>query len=803
MLKNNFIIAFRSLKKNWSFTLSNLTGLVIGITCCLLILSFVKYETSFDRFHTKSDRIYRVNYDVMMGGEESISPSVPVFAGPEMKRRFPEVADATRFSPGWSGVTVRRGNIFFDEKGFCYADPNFFKVLDFKALSGDLRTALYKPHTLVITSDMATKYFGKENPVGKKLLLNNKDEYQVAAVIENVPANSHFSFDLLTSFYSIPGFDSLETKIVWNNPNYSTFLLLQPHTNVRALSDKIENWVNPPEEQAQTASKNSLHLRLESLADVHFNTEVFNYQGRLAITDFKYIKIFITIAILVLLIACANYINLSTAKASGRSKEVGIRKTIGASFRQLFIQFITESFLLVLCAVGLSAVAVYLLLPSLNNLLGKQIPFYIFDAKFLLSIAAGIVIVSLLAGFYPSLVLSKFRPVETLKGAYTARGGAGVFIRKSLVVLQFTISVALILGTIIVRSQLKYMQTEKLGFDKDHVLIIHGNADLKKNLETFSEELKKVSGVEQTALTWRSPFETVIGNGFSLKSNPTSDDDWHVVGGIAGSQDYLSALDISLIAGRNFDPGKIKGDSTVNEYLVNESFLQHYNLTPQEAVGKEVILGMTGKGPIVGVMKDFHVASMHERIAPVVLFNNSNFFSSVLVRVGRGEIASTLDKIGNVWKRFAPTNPFNYSFLDEEYDTLYRTETRLGVLMSMFCGLAILITCLGLLGLMAFIVAQRTKEVGIRKVLGASVTNITALLSKDFLRLVIIAVIIAIPLSWYFLHKWLEDFAYRVNIGWFVFFITALLAVLIAFITISFQAIKAAVVNPVKSLRTE
>ncbi|HXL54632.1 MAG TPA: ABC transporter permease, partial [Chitinophagaceae bacterium] len=358
MFKRNIITAFRSLKKDLPYTITNLAGLTIGITCCLLILSFVKYELSFDQFHTKKDRINRVNYDMLMGGNQTISPSVPVFVAPELKKKFPEIEDATRFSPEWVARTIRHGNILFDENNFCYADPNFFKIFDFKAIAGNLQTALTKPNTVVITRSIATKYFGKSNPIGQVLLFNNNKEFVVSAVAENVPSNSHFSFDFLTSFYSISGFDSLETQQSWNNPNYTTFLLLKPQTNINALYKKIDAWVNPPAQNNQSASQNSLHLRLEPLKDVHFDTQVYNYKNTLVITDFKYINIFIIIAILVLLIACANYINLSTAKASVRVKEVGIRKTIGASFLQLFAQFLTESFLLTLTAVFISVIAV-------------------------------------------------------------------------------------------------------------------------------------------------------------------------------------------------------------------------------------------------------------------------------------------------------------------------------------------------------------------------------------------------------------------------------------------------------------
>jgi putative ABC transport system permease protein len=363
MFRRNLIVAFRSLRKNLFYTVTNILGLSIGITCCLLILSFVRYELSFESFHSKKDRIYRVNYDVTMGGSQTISPAVPVFVGPALKNKFPEVEDATRFLPEWSSKTIRHGNVLFDEKNFCYADTNFFKVFDFKSVEGNLKTALNKLNTLVITKDMAKKYFGSADPIGQILVSNNKKELVVAAVMENVPSNSHFNFDFLTSIYSIEGLDSLETQVAWNNPNYSTYLLLKPGTDVAILSGKIDDWVNPHKKANHSASQNSTQLKLEPLKDVHFNTGVFNYKNYLSITDFKYIRIFSTIAILVLLIACANYINLSTAKATSRAKEVGIRKTAGASFTQLFTQFLSESFLFSSLAAVVSFGAVYALLP--------------------------------------------------------------------------------------------------------------------------------------------------------------------------------------------------------------------------------------------------------------------------------------------------------------------------------------------------------------------------------------------------------------------------------------------------------
>jgi len=796
-------MAWRSLRKDLPFTITNLAGLAIGITCCLLILSFVLYELSFDGFHSKKDRIYRVNYDVLMGGNQVVSPSVPVFVAPALKKKFPEIEEVCRFSTLWRAPTISHGNAVFDEKKFCYADPAFFKIFDFKSAAGDIITALSNPNMLVITKDMAKKYFGTADPIGQALLIDNKKEYVVKAVVENVPSNSHLSFDFITSFRSITGFDDMEAKVEWNNPDYATFLFLRPGTNIRALSKKIDAWVNPSGNPGEQASQNTLHLRLEPLKKVHFDTQAYNYANQLAITDFKYIGIIITIAILVLLIACANYVNLATAKASTRAKEVAVRKTIGASFLQLFTQFLSESFLLVLPAIIISIAAVSFLLPYLNNLLGKNIPFDLLDSHFLFGIIGGWLVLALLAGFYPAIVLSRFRPVETLKGSFTKTGKSGLSIRKSLVVFQFTISMILILATMIVGLQLKYMQSEKLGFNQEHVLLINGNSDINKNLDAFSGELKKISGVQDVSLTWRSPFGTVVGNGFSIKSNPTTSDDWHIVGGIAGDPHYIPTLGISLLTGRNFDPAKIKKDSTINEFIVNEAFLRHYNLKPDGALGRNVILGLTGPGHIVGVMKDFHFSSMHDKIEPVVLFNNPKYFGSVLLRIGPGQLPNVLAQIEKRWQAFVPSRPFSYSFLDDEYDAMYRTERKLGTLMSLLCGMAILITSLGLLGLVAFITTHRTKEIGIRRVLGASVSHITALISKDFFGLIIIAIIIASPVAYYFMHQWLQDYSYRISISWWMFGLAAIVVILVALFTISYHTVRAAKANPVKSLRTE
>lgn len=805
MLKNLLLLGFRALKNKPVYTMLNLAGLVIGMSSCLLILLYVNNELSFDRFHTKKDRIVRVNYDILMGGKQVVSPSVPVFVAPVVKNMFPEIEDATRVSREWRPRTIRYKDIMFDEPGFCYADPNFFKVFDFKGISGNLVDALDRPNTVVITNTMAKKYFGNANPLGEHITFNNKKEYEIAAVMEDVPANSHFSFNFLSSHYSLDGFDSLETKEQWNNPNYATYLLLKPQANVAALTEKIDHWVNPPAEGGD-ADQNTIHLPLEPLSEVHFNTQVSNFGNALVLTDKKYLSIFGAIAALILLIACVNYINLATARASQRAKEVGIRKTAGAGFWQLLFQFLMESCLLILPAVVVSVGVVYLALPVMNNVLDKAIPFRIFDPQILAGITAGWLLLSVVAGFYPALVLSRFKPIATLKGNYAQRGGSGLLLRKGLVVFQFAISTMLIVGTFIVQSQLRYMQSTKLGLDKAHVLLIRGNADLFDKLEAFATKLRSLSGVESAAQAWRSPFETVVGNGFSIKANPADGSDWHMVGGIAGDDQYLQTLGIPLISGRNFDPSKINAKTGVNEFIVNEAFLRHYSLKPEEAVGKEVMLGITaqrGTGTIVGVIPDFHISSLRDPVEPVVMFNNPEYFGSLLVRLRAGDIPAAMAGIENEWKSFVPSRPFNFTFLDEQYDALYRTEHKMGVLMSFFAGFAILVACLGLFGLSAFTAERRTKEIGIRKVLGASVPGITRLLAKDFLKLVVVAIVIATPLAWYGMDKWLADFAFRIEIQWWAFVLAGLAAISLAFLTVGFQSVKAALTNPVKSLRSE
>lgn len=810
MLRNHISLAFRTLKNNGNYTLLNLGGLVIGLTSCLLIVLYISHELSFDGFHTKKDRIYRINYDVTMGGVQTISPSVPVFVGPHLKNMFPEIEETARFSSEWRPRTIRCRDVMFDESGFCYADSTLFDILDFKAVRGDLKAALSRPNAVIMTEKMARKYFGDANPLGEQLNFNNKKDYEIAAVVADMPASSHFSFNFLTTHYNLEGFAQSESKVEWNNPNYTTWLLLKPGANPAALAAKIENFVNPPDpNNGSKAAQYRLHMPIEPLSEVHFNTKVFNFGNQLIITDPKTLSIFGAIAALILLIACVNYVNLATARASLRAKEVGIRKAVGAKMGQLVGQFLGESLLLLFAAVLLSGVLAQLFLPALSNLLGSQIPFRLLEPPFLAGMAAAWLLLSLLAGLYPAFVLSRFKPMTTLKGNFAQPGGGGLSLRKGLVVFQFAISTALIVGTIAIRAQLDFMRSKKLGLDNEQVLLIRGNTELLGKFPVFCENLRNLSGVEAVARVGRSPFETVIGNSFSLNPNPTNESDWHVVGGVAADKHYLKTLGIKLITGQNFDPTKIQGDSTRNEFIVNEAFLRHYNLTPEQAIGQRCLLSNTAKrgpGDIVGVVRDFHTASFRSKVEPIVLYNEPGVmhFASILVRLGKGQdVHTVLAQVEKVWKSMVPMRPFNPIFLDEQYEAAYRADRRVGALISFFSSFAILVACLGLLGLATFTATQRTKEIGIRKVLGASVAGILNLLVRDFVKLVAIAIVIASPIAFYLMQNWLNGFAYRIELRWWMFVGAGILAVAIACLTVGFQAVRAALTNPVKSLRSE
>lgn len=795
MLRNYLLVHWRNLSRQPVYFTINIAGLAIGLAACLLIYAYVSHELSYDRFHPKLERIHRVNYDVQMGGNRIVSPSVPAFVAPHLQRLFPEIEIATRFTRAYNPVAMAIGDNLYEESAVAWADPNFFEVFNFPMQSGSV-ASFGKPNTMIISPEMARKYFGDENPVGKTLMLYGRDLYEVVAVMKAVPSNSFLRFEFLGSFSSL---QLNEETIAWNNPNYDTYVLLHEGAGLSDLQKKINDWVIPPNERKSEG--NQLSLPLEPMANVHFNTAVFNYQGMNPVTDLRYVYTFAAIAILLVLIAAINYVNLSTARSVQRAKEVGIRKTTGARLGQLMIQFLGESFVQVFMALAVAVLITVVALPVLGELLGVVFSATLLTLDFALIVITGWIMLSLLAGVYPAVVLSRFKPVAVLKGASLLSGGSRL--RKTLVVAQFISSSVLVMGTVVVYSQLSFMQEKKLGLTKEQVIFVRGNRDLAPKLGTLLTQVRAMSSVTAAAGCWRSPFQTVVGNGLDLTPKDATDE-WVIVGAIAGDEHYVATMGMELVAGRNLSP--FSSAEAKSEFVVNEAFLHDFGLTTEEAIGREVTLGLVserGPGTIVGVVTDFHFASLHEKVKPVVIFNDPEYLSGMLVRFSGSSPASLLTSIEQEWKTLVPNRPFNFTFLDQQYANLYQTEERLSNLTAIFALIAISVGCLGLLGLAAFTSSQRSKEITIRKVLGATSFSVLRLLTGNYFKLILIAFAVAIPLNYWLLNQWLSGFAYRIEIGWGHYAFSLLTLAFVAYSTVSYQSLKAATADPVKGLRNE
>jgi putative ABC transport system permease protein len=692
--------------------------------------------------------------------------------------------------PTYGQRTIRYEDKMFDETSLAWVDPTFFRLLTFKSIEGDLSSALDKPNTVVLTKSAASKYFGNADPIGKVLNYNNVYSLEVTAVIEDVPPVSSLQFEFAASFLTQKNMDE---SIRWNNPDYLTLFQLDPKASSIQLQSKIDEWVK---------TNNGVTLRIEPLTEVHFNTAVANYGGSYRVTDKRYLAIFGAIGVFILFIACINYINLATARATTRSKEVGMRKTVGATAKQLALQFFSESALVLLPAIVGSIALTALLIPILEAVVGQVIVVDASPVQIFLMAAVGWIVISLLSGVYPAVVIASSKPVSSLRKSNSPFGG--ISIRKALVVTQFIISLSLITCTIIVTAQLRFMQNKKLGINKDNVLLIKGNRDLTASINTFRASLLDVPGVQMASCVNRSPFQILVGYGFAPGASP-KDTDWTMVAAEAADENFLQTMDLKLLAGRNFTQAAIA--DTLNEFIVNESYLTKFGLTENEVIGSKAILGTVsdkGPGTIVGIASDFHYNSLHQKIEPLIIFNHPGWSAgSLVVRVDGQDIPNTLKGIEAKWKEFVPNRPFNFNFLDVEYDTLYKHEQQFSFIVLVFSTLAIIIACLGLLGLSSFATFQRAKELAIRKVMGASAQSLVALLSRGYLTMIVGSSLVAIPLSFYFISGWLESFQYRIILSPWYFVAAILLLMLIALSTIGMQSFKATHANPVDRLRIE
>lgn len=810
MLKNYFNVAFRNLLKHKFYSLINVLGLSIGLTCFLMITLYVVDELNYDTFHADSERIYRMDFSGNINGSEFITALASAPAGPTMPEEFPEVEEATRIRSSGNWTIKRKGNEnAYNEEDVAFVDSNFFSFWDFNLINGDAQTCLDRPNTLVINQSTADKLFGSENPVGQIVVLDNDEDWEITGVYEDMPSNSHFRYNFMLSMESR---EEAQQKF-WMSFNFNTYLKLQEGFDPSELEAKfpslIEKYIGPEIEQFMGASMedffsagNSAGFYLFPLTDIHLYSDKLGDLGSNG--NMKYVLIFSAIALFILILACINFMNLSTARSAGRAKEVGVRKVLGAYKSQLRKQFLTEAFLITIISILFAYALSFLLLGQFNVLADKSMSFsHLLTLNFILIMFAVMITVALLAGSYPAFFLSKFLPVEVLKGKINL-GLKGGGLRSTLVVVQFCVSIIMIIGTAIVYQQLSYIQNKKLGFSKEHVLLVHNPWMMGDKAESFKNEVIQFSNVKKGTLSGFLPVPSNNNNNLWFPgANPTKDESY-VFSEFRVDHDYLATLDIEIKEGRDFSRDFPTDSSAI---ILNEAAIERLGWS--DPLGMKLsTYGGSQEDPIVetytviGIVKNFHFQSLRNQIEPLV-FELGNSRGYLSLKIDGENIPTTIDYLEQKWIEFAPGQPFEYSFLDQRFSAMYESEQKLGNIFGVFAFLAIFIACLGLYGLAAFTAEQRTKEIGVRKVLGASIMSIITLLSKEFLKLVGIAFLIAAPVSYYFMDSWLQDFENRTNINVMVFLLAGTMAVVIAWVTMSFQSWNAARINPARSLKDE
>ncbi|GGA92633.1 MULTISPECIES: ABC transporter permease [Mucilaginibacter] len=805
MIKNYLRSAFRNIARHKFISFINIFGLTIGLTCCLLILTYIVKELSYDKFNHNAPNIYRVSrsFNTADGIVNLHLGAVAPPFGPLLKNEFPDIKKVTRLFPN-GDVVLRYKDKLLTEKGSYFADENFLSFFDLKTVAGDPKTALSEPYTVMMTEDMARKYFGNEDPINKEIRLDNTANFKVTGIFKPFPANSQMHPQMLLSFNTLNddkvyGRNQLATN--WGNNSFFTYLLLPDHYNIDRISSQfpafIDKYMNSP---GQPRQSKFTQLHIQRFLDIHLHSHLDDEVEQNG--DIKRVYIFSAIALFILLIACINYMNLSTARSTLRAKEIGIRKVIGAQQKEIITQFLSESVLITYFSLVLALTLTWLLLPLINRLSELSLSINsLFQPIILISVLLLPLIIGLISGIYPAIFMSSFKPIKVLKGILKV-GSGNISFRKVLVVVQFSISIILIVATTIVFQQLRYIQTKSLGFNKDHLVTLGGIP--ANQFEAFRAEVLRDPAVKDIGRSSRIPSGRLLDDqGVSVfdgdKPLPVKAD----IKCINADYGFIPTYGIKMAAGRNFSR-EFATDS--NNFVINASAVSALGWkSPENAIGKDMSYGGV-KGKVIGVVNDFHFESLHQNIIPLLMEMPSfvnNSYRRITVKIDGNRINSALATLGQTWKKYQPETPFEYSFLDERFQKLYNSEQEQGNLFTIFSCLAIFIACLGLFGLSAFTISQRVKEIGVRKVLGASIPQIVTELSKDFLKLVIIASVIALPIAWYAMSKWLLDFAFRINIQWWVFVMAGVIALIIAFATISYQSIKAAMANPVKSLRSE
>ena len=798
MLQNHLKIAYRTLRKHPAYAFINVAGLAVGMACFMLIMLYVQDEQRYDRFHTHADRIVRItSHYTDETGTRSFARSNPA-VGPTLQNDFAEVEHTVRFQR--YRAALRYEDRIFNEDDLFFAEASVFDVFSFPLVRGDPETALAEPNTAVLTETAARRYFGDEDPIGKVVVLSDTLEFAVTGLARDVPASSHLRFEILLSFETYKNISAARGRdldALWTAGTFYTYALLTSPDALATVEARlpayIERYVG---DQVGTGALYS--LALQPLTDIHLRSDLrqeLGPNGNLAT-----VYGFLVVAVFILLISCINFMNLATARSAGRAREVGVRKALGAFRGQLVRQFLSEAMLLSFVALGLAAMLAALVLPWFNDFAGKALSFDLARHWEYVPAAFGLaVVVGVLAGSYPAFLLSAFRPATVLKGTVSlGRRGLATVLRRILVVFQFALSIGIIAGTVVAWQQLDFMRSQSLGFDQEQILVLPFNWDqgVQERYETLKTELLQHAAVRHVTASGDVPGRMFTSMSYWIEGMPEGE--WGGINALIVDPDFAETYGLDVVAGRDFSP-----DLAANlgeTFILNETAVAEMGLTPDEVIGKPFRMNSTG--PVVGVVKDFHFEGLQKSLEPLVMTVWPSWFGYISLRLEAADLPETLAYVERVWQSVVPTRPFEYFFLNDDFDRQYRAEEQFGQVFAVFAVLAIFISCLGLFGLAAFTAEQRTKEIGVRKVLGASASDIVLLLNRDITRLVVLAAVLVTPVVYLGMDRWfLQDFAYRIEISWSIFLMAGLAALLVTWLTVAYQSIKAALADPVKALR--
>lgn len=804
MLKNYIKVAVRNLLRYKVYSVMNIVGLALGMTCTILLALFVQHELSYDNYFPEVDKMYRVAAEFKMAGQESDFATSPPILAQIVKEEIPGIEKTVRFRVRGSQI-IKHNEISFNESRICYVDNSVIDVFALDLINGDRENPLVEPNSIIISNKIAEKYFGEINPIGKTITLNNNLDCKVTGVYKEIPQNTHFIFDFMIS---MPTLKESE-QVNWLSNNFQTYLIInsgiKPEFVEKRLNELLEKYMGPELEQAMGITIAQLKEKgdgaayyLQKVENIHLHSDIGAELG--VNSDIKYVYIFSIIALFILIIACVNFINISTARSSTRAKEVGIRKVLGSYKKGLVRQFITESFITTIISLIVAMGLIEILMPYFNNLTGKQLVMEYFNNQFILFfLVAILVVIGFLAGSYPAFVLSSYSPVQALSGKAkigTRSGG----LRSGLVVFQFTASIIMIISTIVVINQLDYIQNKKLGYNKENVITLNFTYLLGDQVQTFKQKMLQNSEISNASVSGFLPVPSGFNQSMIWPGSSSEDgvsvQTWDV------DHDYIPTMGMKIVKGRDFSR-EFSTDSTA--VILNQAAVKLFNL--ENPIGTKITRPISLQGDvmvyeIIGVVEDFHYQSLRNNIGPLAMFSGDNN-GIIAFRTNTADVSSVITKLKETWNEMAPGQPFNYSFLDERFNNMYNAEQRISEIFGTFAIFAIFIGCLGLFSLSAFTAEQKTKEIGIRKILGSSIMSIVYMLSREFIKLVGIAIVIASPIAYYFMTNWLNDFEYRTDISVTIFIVAGLISIAIAVLTVSYHALKAASANPVESLRNE